>query len=157
MVVFICVFPAYWATGMLGQHRTLNVAYLFFLVFWFINLTVWVNYYSTTISNTFTLFRTKFFLPVIIFGLVFTGNGYSALDDIFSGKAIVFDKQNSQRINRLQKANNYHQKELRLKPILAKPKCLFTYDISNDPKDWKNQAYNMYFRLDSLDILLKDE
>src|SRR5581483_4085417 len=29
-------FPAYWETGTLGQHRTVDVAYFVFLVLWFV-------------------------------------------------------------------------------------------------------------------------
>lgn len=34
LLVFLCMFLPYWSTGLLGQHRTVNVACLVFLVLW---------------------------------------------------------------------------------------------------------------------------
>lgn len=44
-ILFIAAFLPYFATGILGQHRTINLAYFIFLLFWFINITVWLNYF----------------------------------------------------------------------------------------------------------------
>jgi hypothetical protein len=44
---------------------------------------------------------------------------------------------------------------IKFKPIKTKPKCLFTSDITTNPKDWKNKAYNLYFCQDSLQIYIK--
>ncbi|MBL4668448.1 MAG: hypothetical protein JKY30_04215 [Flavobacteriales bacterium] len=52
-IIFICVFPPYWATGILGQHRTLNVAYFFFIITWFVNLTVWYIIMKTSCDLSF--------------------------------------------------------------------------------------------------------
>ena len=41
LVVFITMLLPYWSTGMLGQHRTVNVALLAFLPLWFVALAVW--------------------------------------------------------------------------------------------------------------------
>tara|TARA_B100000809_G_scaffold81337_2_gene79645 strand:+ start:1390 stop:1569 length:180 start_codon:yes stop_codon:yes gene_type:complete len=38
---------------------------------------------------------------------------------------------------------------------VVQPKCLFVSDISEDPLDWKNQAYNLYFRKDFVKIYKK--
>lgn len=152
-LIFICVFPAYWATGMLGQHRTLNVAYFFFLIFWFINLTVWFNYYKINVELKNK--HKTYMVIVLLVGMYFTGNGYNALNAIFSGSASSFNIQHKERFKKLSKAKTGNQKQLVLKPIDAKPKCLFTSDITSDPKDWRNQAYNMYFRLDSVKIYLE--
>ena len=35
LVVPLGVFPAYWETGILGQHRTVNAAHFVFLILWF--------------------------------------------------------------------------------------------------------------------------
>jgi hypothetical protein len=32
LLLFTSIFPAYWSTGMMGQHRTVNLAYQFFLI-----------------------------------------------------------------------------------------------------------------------------
>ncbi|MDG1477285.1 MAG: DUF6056 family protein [Vicingaceae bacterium] len=151
-IIFICVFPAYWATGILGQHRTLNIAYLFFLLAWFVNLTVWLNHYKVKSIINFKIMLYLF--SALIIGIIFTGNGYNTLNDIFAGTAASFNKQHEYRFEELYKAQGLKTNQVSLPQILAKPKCLFTYDIEEEPKDWKNKAYNMYFRLDSVDIFL---
>ena len=154
-IVFICVFPPYWATGMLGQHRTLNVAYAFFLPMWFVLLTVWQNYYQEKVSFNF-LPQIKRVLAVVFFlGLLFTGNGFGALNDLFSGSAKQYDSQLTKRFNMLKEPLQKYQSILELEPLKAKPHCLFSSDLSDNPKDWKNQAYNLYFRKDSIGIYLK--
>lgn len=157
-IVFICVFPAYWATGILGQHRTLNVAYFFFLIMWFVNLTVWLNHYQNKIKRfKINLNQKKLMMLVLVLGLVFTGNGYSTLHDVFSGKARSFNLQITERFEKLSKERKTNGAPIILGPLLAKPKCLFTYDISSNPKDWKNQAFNMYFGLEGVDIYLNNK
>ncbi|PCI98994.1 MAG: hypothetical protein COB15_04850 [Flavobacteriales bacterium] len=154
-VTFICVFPPYWLTGILGQHRTLNVAYAFFLPFWFVNLTVWYNYYNQKINLNF-LDKTKRVLGIVLFlGLIITANGFNALKDVFSGSARQYDIQLKERFKRLQKNTPISEKLIKFKPIKTKPKCLFTSDITANPKDWKNKAYNLYFCQDSLKIYIK--
>jgi uncharacterized membrane protein YkvI len=153
-IVFICVFPAYWATGMLGQHRTLNVAYFFFLIMWFTNLTVWYNYYDDRLSIKLKKNRRLYLVTIMIAALIFTGNGYNALKDIFGGSANSFNKEQVKRFKLLSDAQTRKAKDLVLTPISAKPKSLYTYDVTSDPKDWRNQAYNLYFRLDSMGVYL---
>ena len=155
LIVFICVFPPYWATGMLGQHRTLNVAYAFFLPMWFVLLTVWQNYYKEKISFNY-LPKIKRVLAVVFFlALLFTGNGFGALNDLFSGSAKRYDSQLTKRFKMLQGPLQKNQSIFVFEPLKAKPHCLFSSDISDSPKDWKNRAYNLYFRTDSTDIYLK--
>ena len=151
-IIFICVFPAYWATGILGQHRTLNVAYFFFLMMRFINLSVWFNTLSRikTINLSKKLINSLAFLFLV--GILFMGNGYYALVDIFSGKAQEYKTQLDKRNATLLTAAKTKPQKIILPPITARPKTLFVIEISKDPKFWTNQGYNTYFRLDSTEI-----
>ena len=154
-IIIICVFPAYWATGILGQHRTLNVAYFFFLIMWFANLTVWYNHYQKKLEFSFKK-KTKIALTSFLFiGIIFTGNGYNALFDIVSGSAINYNKQMANRFKTLKEQKNISKKTIIFPIINNPPECLFSSDITNNPKTWTNQAYNLYFRLDSTKIILK--
>jgi hypothetical protein len=155
VLIFICVFPPYWATGILGQHRTLNIAYFFFIIMWFINLTVWFNYFQNIKiwrpSNKINLSVKLLFIS----GILLTGNGYNALHDIISGSAKSYNIELSQRHQILNKAKESAQKKLVLPQIISKPKCLFVSDITEDPSYWTNQAYNTYFKLEDTEIMLK--
>src|SRR6185436_3629414 len=78
-VIFLSAFPAYWSTGILGQHRTVNSAYFFFLILWFMNLTVWVNFLANKkitaiVSNLAEKYFVSLFILMMLFSLI-TGNG----------------------------------------------------------------------------------
>jgi uncharacterized protein DUF6056 len=155
VIIFICVFPAYWATGILGQHRTLNVAYFFFLIIWFVSLTAWYNHYQKELKFSFKK-KTKIILMSFLFvGIIFTGNGYVSLFDVFSGSANNYNKQMTNRFERL-KAQKNIKGEIIVFPIINNPpKSLFTSEITNNPKEWTNQAYNLYFDIDKKNIVLE--
>ena len=154
-IIFICVFPPYWATGILGQHRTLNVAYFFFIIMWFINLTVWYNYHQAKLQFSLS-HKIQTILTVFLFiGLTTTGNGYNSFSDVFSGSAMSYDGQMKDRYEKLESINQSTEKEIIFSPISNPPKSLFVSDITDNEMDWTNQAYNLYFRLDSLEIVLK--
>ncbi len=154
-VIFICVFPPYWATGILGQHRTLNVGYAFFLPIWFINLTVWMNYYQDKLQLNVSS-KNKLILGfVFLLGVMFTGNGFNALNDVFSGNATQYNIELTRRFKSIQNNSEVNSKAIKLEPLTQKPRCLFVSEISSNPKDWRNEAYNLYFRKDSTEIYLE--
>lgn len=154
-VIFICVFPAYWATGILGQHRTLNVAYFFFLIMWFVNLTVWYNHYQNKLRFEFTNDIKIMLSMFLLVGIIATGNGYYSLKDIISGSAKKYDTQLKARFEILDKAKELEEKQVLIPQIRVQPKCLFVSDITNNPQDWTSEAYNLYFRIDSTEIVLE--
>ncbi len=153
-IIFICVFPAYWATGILGQHRTLNVAYFFFLMMWFINLSVWFNAVSWIKKVSLPKKLIKGVSLLFILGILFMGNGYHALKDIFSGTAQEFNTQLNKRHEILLNATKTIPQKIILSPTV-KPKTLFVIEISKDPKFWTNQGYNTFFGLDSTEIYIE--
>ena len=94
-------------------------------------------------------------MPLLI-GILFTANGFSSLKDVFLGDAKGYNEQLSKRFEVLK--NNTQRittQAIRLEPLMFQPKCLFSSDITDNPKDWTNQAYNLYFRKDSTEIYLK--
>ena len=151
--ILLCVVPPYWFTGILGQHRTLNVAYFFFLLTWFLNLIVWFDS-LVKIKNKVKPKQNLVFV-VFLAGSLFTGNGYHSFLDIFSGKAQLFKQEMEVRLSMLNDAQIDPPQKLVLKPIKNKPTTLFVTDISKDPKFWTNQGYNQYFRLKSTKIVIE--
>jgi hypothetical protein len=155
VVIFICVFPPYWATGILGQHRTLNVAYAFFLPLWFVCLTIWFNFFESRL-NRFSFNKTKVIFGLMLFIILLsTGNGYFAFASVLSGSANKYSNQSESRIKTLKTTPKNHNNVIYFEPLIENPKCLFVSDITNDYSNWKNQAYNLYFRVDSVKILIK--
>jgi hypothetical protein len=153
MIIFIAVFPPYWATGMLGQHRTLNVAYYLFLILWFINLTVCFNFYKNELAGIKPI-NSKMqttLLAVIVVSMFFSKNGYDLLTDIFYGRAKAFDKQMTARYAQLKLSAD----TVYFHPIQDPPQSLFLYDVKEDPTNWLNQSYNLYFECKDKSIIKK--
>lgn len=155
--IFIASFLPYWATGILGQHRTINTALFFFLIFWFINLIFWFEYLKLNTPLIKVVTKTQKFITVLfLLSLFLTGNGYNSLSDIFSGKAHLFKKQAIKRHQQLITAKEKKSKQVVLLPITAKPRCLYLLEISSNPNYWTNQCYNTYYQIKG-DIYVKEE
>ena len=153
-LIFICVFPPYWATGILGQHRTLNVAYAFFLPLWFLNLSVWYSYYEDRIKLLRFPFRRSLLVFFLLLSILSMGNGFHALAAFFSGEAVLYDQQMNSRVKMLRDKSN--TSDVIVDPLI-RPLCLFVSDVTNNPNDWRSLAYNLYFRNDSVSIYLKSQ
>lgn len=153
-VIFIAVFPAYWAMGILGQHRTLNVAYYLFLLVWFINLTTCFNFFQNKLESIKLPGQRVYIgaMILVVAALFITKNGYDVATDLFYGKAQSYNKQMTQRYEALLNAST---DTIYFLPIKDPPKTLYLYDISEDPKNWLNRSYNLYFECEEKKISLR--
>jgi hypothetical protein len=145
-VIFCCVFPAYWSTGILGQHRTINVAYFFFIILWFVNLSIWINNYPTFFNHIRTKYT--FSLTILCFVMLMTTrNNRGAIKDIGSGNCSAFNQELKQRYSCLNRINPNSNKVIYLDTLTAKPVSIFIYDIRNDPNYFPNLGYQRYWHL----------
>ncbi len=140
--IFIGSFPAYWATGIMGQHRTMNTSYMLFLIMWFINLTVIYNSSMLQFPTLKPVFKFVLILATGV-GLCSTKNGLEVINDILTNKAEQFDIQMQNRFTTLETINT---DTIYLNPITNKPPSIFVLDIDKDPKHFINVSYNAYFR-----------
>lgn len=150
LCIFISIFPAYWSMGILGQHRTLNIAYFSFIILWFILLTVALNKYERSFNNAMVIFSkhlNKIIIVAFLF-LMFEKNGYGALSDLCSGSAHRFNKQMNERTSILQSGDKIIGDTIYFTAIKDKPKTLFVLDIKEDWQHWSNKGYAIYFRVD---------
>ncbi|MFH1319331.1 MAG: DUF6056 family protein, partial [Bacteroidota bacterium] len=158
IILFLCIFPPYWSTCILGQHRTVYTAYFFFIILWFINLSAWVNYYSNKkVLQSFRIYP-KLYIALIsltILSAATTKNGYHAFLDIFYGKAVAFDKEMNARYETLKNANSSNIEKCVLKPINNKPATLFFLDITPNHKHWLNTGYAQYFDIKEVHLYKK--
>jgi hypothetical protein len=146
-IIFLCVFPAYWNMGILGQHRTLNVAYFFFIPLWFMNVHLAVNYVSTKgwqLVNINEKFKPVFAL-LFLAGLVFTSNGYTVMADLLSKRAVIFDNEMNTRYIIIKAASKAGASEVIVENLSAKPASLYIYDMTCDEEHWINKCYADYF------------
>lgn len=99
-IVFLGCFPAYWATGIMGQFRTANVAYFFFLIGWFVNLIIWVNYLKLKRGLTIAELPSYVYVigvPLLLCTILFTNNTKVALADLLSRRAYRYDQAVKER------------------------------------------------------------
>lgn len=145
-LIFCCVFPAYWSTGILGQHRTVNVAYFFFIILWFVNLSIWINTYPT-LFNRIKSKHTLLLSLLCILMIVTTRNSRGVIEDIFSGNCSAFNQELKHRYNCLNRINPKSKQAIYLDTLTVKPVSIFIYDIRNDPKYFPNLGYQRYWNL----------
>lgn len=131
-ILFLCIFPAYWATGILGQHRTLNLASVFFVLFLLVLAINQGTYFTKHLSFNPTK-RIAFFCLVILLA----GNGGMVISDILSGSVKNFDKQLTERAELIQQT----QSTANLPLLVNSPKSLFVVDIQADTTHWINHSY----------------
>ncbi len=146
-VVFISVALPYYATGILGQHRTVNVGYLFFLLLWFVNLSVWMNHYQWRVPF-FTTLQKLVLLIVLMMSLTFTNNGYKLLTDIANNKLQHYDLQMRERYAIIKSHQQDSLIPLEFNAISNPPQTLFVLDIQEDSTHWINESYRLYYKLE---------
>lgn len=155
ILLFIGIFPAYWNTNILGQHRTVNTAYFFFIIIWFMNLTVWSNYaIEKKIISHFDIPRklSIILFCLVLFAFAFTKNGYKMTIDIFYGKAKAFDEEMRMRNNVMKDAKLKGETTVWLGPLKNKPESLFVLDLSAESGHWINSSYGTYFGIKNVEL-----
>jgi hypothetical protein len=104
-IVFLGFFPAYWATGLLGQHRTVNLVFFLFLLGWFLNLLMWTSYLRGKFNwRVASLPRYVYVICLLSIPLCLltTNNTRGAIDDLASGRAVRYDRQMRGRYLKIQ-------------------------------------------------------
>ncbi len=143
--VFLCIFPAYWATDILGQQRTVNVACFFFIPLWFASLSLFADRlkgYSDSVKK----FR-KVFAAVFILSFFLCGNSSIVIADLLSGRAAAFNEEMFQRYRTIQAGVKSGQPEVVVENLSTKPQSLCVYDITCDPGFWINKCTADYFTI----------
>jgi uncharacterized protein DUF6056 len=148
-VIPLAIFPPYWASGDLGQHRTISVAYCIFLPLWFAALTAalaagWLPAPGRWLADR----RIQVIVFVLlIVSLAFTRNGYRVAFDFASGRPAAFDREMSARLADLRACTATPARPCVIPTLRAKPESFSLPDISSDPADWVNAGYASYFGL----------
>ncbi len=138
LLVMASTFPAYWGTGLLGQHRTINVAYIFFIPLWFLNLSLWMG--RPLMRNIQRLIlppkATIAFLAIALLSLNLTHNGYAANSDLFSGRAANYDRVMSQREAAVRNAAIDPEARVSFIRLEHPPRTLPNYEEDGPLRSW---------------------
>jgi len=151
-IPFCAVFPPYWATGMLGQYRTLNTVLIVLLLGWILFLHIitdkYLNQQEIEVLGTK---RIKLMLSTfLVLSLFLTGNGGTVMYDLFSGKAKRFKEQQTQRNEMFVEAKRNGRSSVTVDLLKDKPESIFVLDLTTDSTHWINYSYASYYGLSSV-------
>lgn len=136
VILFLCIFPAYYATGILGQHRTLNIAAMFYLLFLtFLGLKI-----GKKLEEKLPRKPIKMIFYFVLFYFVF-GNGKTVFLDLYSGKINDYSEQLQKRA-----AIVKSKKSANIFPLTVTPKSIYVIDVAKDSTNWVNQAYLLPYK-----------
>lgn len=151
LIIFLCVFPAYWNTGILGQHRTLNAACYMFIPAWFLFIHIFCN--KLEIKGQGIIFQGKmqgFIFLLLAACLLFSGNGGNALVQLGDGEVSGFNTEMNARYAKIEEAKAQGINSVYLPILKNRPSSLFTLDIRPGCSHWINNDYALYFGIGSV-------
>lgn len=146
ILLFISIFPAYWNTGIMGQHRTVNFAYFFCIPFIFLWYILLFARYETFFSKLFLIVN-KYVLLVLLISIFSSKNFNGALTDIFYSKQIKFDQENQVRYSLIDWQLRNKKKDVFLSKLKTHPFSIFIYDLEKDPNHLVNIGYQRYWKI----------
>lgn len=159
MVIFLLMALPFWATGILGQHRTVNVACLLFLLGWSLFVATMARH--TVVERLLTMVsapgRQRMVWAMLIGVLFLTGNGLRVSGDLIEGRLAQYDRSVSARYEAMRTAVASGAAELRLEAIDPMPCSLRILDAGPDPGHWGNSQLVRYFGGSDLRLIVGAE
>lgn len=140
-VVFIAAFIPYFATGILGQHRTMNYVYPFFLLLWFIALIGFANRYSIQTRYLQADSRKAILIISAIITMQMSYNASSIYSEL---KHDGFNKYQTEYLARQQQILGG---DTTIMPLQHIPSVFMITDATakDDPQYWVNKCMKLYY------------
>ncbi|MFB6307467.1 MAG: DUF6056 family protein [Flavobacteriales bacterium] len=155
-VIFLSVFPAYWGTGILGQHRTVNVAYFFFIPLWYMTIACWVFYYDKKVKRSLQIKWPRKWkmtlISLIILSFFTTKNGFIVMTDLVRGDAAKYAEEMKKRHKTLQNASDNNKSNIKIPPIVHRPGAFMILPLRKDNEHWINKSYSAYYKVDNISV-----
>ncbi|MEO7081495.1 MAG: DUF6056 family protein [Flavobacteriales bacterium] len=159
LLVMAVTFPAYWSSGLLGQHRTINVACLFFIPLWFVNLTLWIE--RGTLRNiapkSITPKVMGIAMVLAIVALNLTRNGFAANSDLLTGRAAQYDHVMLQREAEVRAVAADPNATVTFIRLADPPRTLSTYEVQGPLRDWMMNCEVRFFGGEDGQVIMKGE
>lgn len=139
-------FTSYWSLGIPPFERITNVIYFVYLLGWFFNIIIIINYVK--IKYNFNLKRIPSYVYVIsvsaaCLSLLLTNNSVkNSYKDIYRGTAVSFDSEMNERYEYIY---NDNADTCIVKSIRNVPPTLFYHDLSDDHRYKYNKLEAKYF------------
>lgn len=148
---FIGFFAVAWQLGSLPPWRTINVIYFHFM-FGLIFLSFGMLYYFNDRNRAFKIFSRwiRYLVIITLFiSLIRENNIRAAYLDLFSGSAYKYDSEMKKRYELI---GNSASDVVYVPALSSFPSTIYSDDISDDPKDWRNMCYSSYYHLKTIII-----
>ncbi len=147
MTIYSGFFTSYWSTGKAPYLRRLNVVYFVFLLGWFVNVFIIVNYFKKKDDPKFKLLPDKYiyltaFAVVAVSVVIFSNRIKSAYGDLYRGTANKFDLQLRERYNFIEQDQS---DTCIVDKINSIPGSIFFVDVGNDLNYRYNKQIAKYF------------
>lgn len=138
LLVLATTFPAYWATGLLGQHRTVNVACLLFIPVAFLNLGIALERgpLQKLAGLKPSARRSAYAMALLVAALNLSGNGLAVHADLWSGRLAEYDRTMMQREEQLRAAARDPSVRVIFIRLPHPPRTLATYEVLGPLRDW---------------------
>jgi hypothetical protein len=140
--VFIAALIPYLATGILGQHRTMNYVFPFFIILWvgvLISLSSHYRIAEEAIPET-TGIRALILAVVALVIMSATGNSGKILQDLYSG---IFPKYKVEFMAR--QATVLTQPALAVQPLQNMPRTFQVVDTKGDTSWWGDKCMKHFY------------
>jgi len=150
--LFAACFMPYYATGILGQHRTPTVGQFYFisacLIFpvWLKNQSKWIDQVSLMKfylkrRSSFLIFNSQFSIVRftylgMIAGFIFSGNSGNLIKEFISGSLQKNARLQQTRIDQIKESCQNKESTLYFEPLDTN--ALFVIDLSQNPNHWIN-------------------
>ncbi|MFZ1321079.1 MAG: DUF6056 family protein, partial [Ignavibacteria bacterium] len=148
--LFLQNFIVTWNTGTLHYGRTLNISYLTFLILWFYNVIVIINYFKLKYKKEnirIPVILNLFSYILIVLFLYLSNNIKVAYSEVISGEA---KRYNQEMNDRYEKIRNSNEDNIEIDKIENVPQVFFLYDITEDPNNIYNIWYKEFFGKESI-------
>jgi len=154
-LVFVPMVVTYWPTGLLGQYRTANVAFFYFIPAWCFALLVWdVQVFRTGRWRFPDLHQRTFqwsFLLLCAITFFFLGRDGRVSSDLFTGRAREYDRGLTEGYQLITSAVQDNADRLEL-PSVEFPRSLHILPLDASPDHWTNRSLANYFGNAALNI-----
>ena len=139
--VFMSAFMPYYTTGILGQHRTIDYAFFYFILLWMWMLISLSKKYALYDKNILSMISSRAFVALLISVVVMalTANSGRILRDCYRGTFTAYNEEFTQRQDNIRK-----QPSMQIPPLKDVPQSLKIVDAEVDTTCWINKAILIY-------------
>jgi hypothetical protein len=151
-VIPLGIFPAFWATGLLGQHRTVSVAYAAFMALWFVATVAAAGRGLIPASALAAPAPVRSALAcALAVAIAFTGNGYTVMTDLLGGRARRFAQAMDDRSAMLAECRHAGTRPCVIPRLPDPPRVTFVSDAAADA-EWTVQSHARYLGVSHVEL-----